>query len=53
VVAVHWRHHPDDTYLSGAAATEELNRALARAGWQRQAWHDDRDFVAASWTAAP
>lgn len=51
LVAVHWRHHPDDTYLSGAAATEELGVALERAGWQRQAWHDDRDFVAASWLA--
>jgi SAM-dependent methyltransferase len=51
VVAVHWRHHPDDTYLSGAAATAELGGALEQAGWQRQAWHDDRDFVAASWVA--
>ncbi len=52
VVAVHWRHHPDDTYVSGVAATEELDGALERAGWERQAWHDDRDFVAASWVPA-
>jgi hypothetical protein len=49
VVAVHWRHHPDDAFLSGAAATEEADAGLQLRGWDRHSWHDDPDFVAASW----
>ena len=48
-VVVHWRHHPDDAFLSGAAATEEAGTRLSRRGWERRTWHDDHDFVAASW----
>ncbi len=53
VVVVHWRHHPDDAFLSGAAATEEADARLRRAGWERHSWHDDPDFVAASWVRRP
>lgn len=49
VVVVHWRHHPDDAFLSGAAATEEADAGLRGRGWERHSWHDDPDFVAASW----
>lgn len=49
LVVVHWRHHPDDAQLSGASATEEADALVAERGWARQCWHDDRDFVAASW----
>lgn len=49
VVVVHWRHHPDDAFLPGAAATEEADTRLRRGGWTRHTWHDDPDFVAASW----
>lgn len=49
VVVVHWRHHPDDAFVSGAAATREADVRLRRAGWERRSWHDDPDFVAASW----
>jgi hypothetical protein len=49
VVVVHWRHHPDDAFLSGAAATEEADTRLRGGGWERHTWHDDPDFVAASW----
>lgn len=45
VVTVHWRHHPDDTHLSGAEATREVDRALCRAGFTRAVWHQDTDFV--------
>lgn len=49
VVAVHWRHHPEDAHLSGLDATQELGAALVKVGWLQQSWHEDRDFVAASW----
>jgi hypothetical protein len=49
LVVVHWRHHPDDAYLAGAAATAEADRVLREGGWERLVWHDDRHFVAASW----
>jgi hypothetical protein len=49
VVVVHWRHHPDDAFLPGAAATQEADARLRRDGWARHTWHEDRDFVAASW----
>jgi SAM-dependent methyltransferase len=49
IVVVHWRHHPDDAFLPGAAATEEADTRLRRGGWTRHTWHDDPDFVAASW----
>jgi SAM-dependent methyltransferase len=49
LVAVHWRHHPDDAHLSGQAVTEELGGALERQGWRWRSRHVDPDFVAASW----
>jgi hypothetical protein len=49
LVVVHWRHHPDDAFLSGAAATEEAHRLLCERSWERMVWHDDCHFVAASW----
>ncbi|WP_091759987.1 class I SAM-dependent methyltransferase [Pedococcus cremeus] len=49
LVVVHWRHHPDDAFLAGAAATEEADGVLRERGWERVVWHDDRHFVAASW----
>ena len=49
LVVVHWRHHPDDAFLAGAAATDEADRLLRERGWERLVWHDDRHFVAASW----
>lgn len=49
LVVVHWRHHPDDAFLAGAAATEEADDVLRERGWERVVWHDDRHFVAASW----
>ncbi|MDF2091118.1 class I SAM-dependent methyltransferase [Knoellia sp. 3-2P3] len=49
VGVVHWRHHPDDAHLPGADATEEADTLLQQAGWRRHSWHDDPDFVAASW----
>ena len=52
-MAVTWRHHPDDAYVSGAASVEELDEARRDAGWGRTVHHDDQDFVLASWTIAP
>ena len=49
LVVVHWRHHPDDALLAGAAATEEADHVLRERGWERLVWHDDRHFVVASW----
>jgi SAM-dependent methyltransferase len=53
LVAVHWRHHPDDAYLSGAAVTDELGGALTAAGWTLSWRHDDTDFVMAGWLRTP
>lgn len=49
VVGVNWRHHPDDAYVSGADALAELDEAMRAAGRVRACWHDERDFVLASW----
>lgn len=45
IVAVHWRHHPEDTYLSGAETTRELHSVLTEAGFTRAVAHEDTDFV--------
>lgn len=45
IASVHWRHHPEDTYLSGAHATRELDEALSRAGFRHSVTHEDVDFV--------
>lgn len=49
LVAVHWRHHPHDAYLSGAHVTDELGGEMVRRGWSASVRHDDPDFVLASW----
>lgn len=53
VVTVHWRHHPDDAHLSGAAVTDEMGAALGDRGWAAAVIHDDVDFVLASWIREP
>jgi hypothetical protein len=53
IACVHWRHHPDDAYLSGAAVTDELGGALTAAGWTLAWRHDDLDFVMAGWLRTP
>lgn len=45
VVAVHWRHHPHDAWLSGAAVQAELVSALTGRGWQLEVQLEDPDFV--------
>ncbi|MGM7668601.1 class I SAM-dependent methyltransferase [Microbacterium sp. A93] len=45
IVAVHWRHHPEDTYLSGAETTRELDSVLSGSGFLRTVAHEDTDFV--------
>lgn len=49
LVTVHWRHHPHDAHLSGAAVTEELAEVMKAQGWTSVARHDDLDFVLAAW----
>lgn len=49
LVAVHWRHHPHDAHLSGAAVTGELGAALTEHGWTSAVRHEDTDFVLAAW----
>lgn len=49
VVAVHWRHHPHDGYLSGAEVTRELDRALRRRRWTSCVRHEDTEFCLAGW----
>lgn len=53
LAAVHWRHHPEDAYLSGAAVTDELGGALTAVGWSLAWRHDDLDFVMAGWLRTP
>ena len=45
VVSVHWRHVPDDAWLSGAAAQQEIVDRLGALGWDHRVHHDDEDFV--------
>lgn len=53
LVSVHWRHHPDDAYLSGAAATDELDAHLTAGGWTPAWRHEDIDFAMAGWWRHP
>lgn len=53
IACVHWRHDPDDAYLSGAAVTDELGAALTAAGWKLAWRHDDLDFVMGGWLRTP
>jgi SAM-dependent methyltransferase len=45
VLAVHWRHRPDDAWLSGADTQTEILRALTKRGWTRRVDHREPDFV--------
>lgn len=45
VVSVHWRHHPHDAWLSGAAVQAELNDALRDRGWREGVRLEDPEFV--------
>jgi SAM-dependent methyltransferase len=45
LLAVHWRHVPDDAWLSGAAAQQEIASRLAESGWSHRLHHDDEEFV--------
>jgi len=49
LVAVHWRHHPHDAHLSGAAVTDELGTSLTEHGWTSAVRHEDTDFVLGAW----
>jgi hypothetical protein len=42
LVVVHWRHHPSDACVAGAAANEEVRE---RPGWRAVARHEESDFV--------
>jgi hypothetical protein len=45
LVAVHWRHHPHDGYISGEQVQEEVVACLEPRGWHHVVQHDDRDFI--------
>lgn len=53
VVAVNWRHHPDDAHTSGTAAAEVLDRGLQRRGWRSEVRYDDVDFIVRGWRRDP
>ncbi|MDQ6933743.1 MAG: class I SAM-dependent methyltransferase [Actinomycetota bacterium] len=48
MVVVHWRHHPADTFLSGARATAECVEAMSALGWSASVRHEEPDFVLAT-----
>lgn len=45
VVAVHWRHHPHDGWLSGVEVEDETVQFLRDRGWSPTVHHDDTGFV--------
>ncbi len=45
LVAVHWRHHPKDAYISGEKVQEEIITGLEPRGWRHVVQHDDEDFI--------
>jgi SAM-dependent methyltransferase len=45
LVAVHWRHHPHNAYVSGEQVQEEVVSGLEPRGWRHVVQHDDRDFI--------
>jgi SAM-dependent methyltransferase len=45
LVAVHWRHHPHDGYVSGEQVQEEVVAGLEPRGWRHVVQHDDREFI--------
>ena len=45
LVAVHYRHHPQDAYASGEQVHKEIVSGLEPLGWRHVVQHDDRDFI--------
>jgi hypothetical protein len=45
LVSVHWRHAPDDAWLSGAGAQAEITARLTQAGWSHSLHHREADFI--------
>ncbi len=45
LVAVHWRHHPNDAFLPGEQVQDEIVEQLKQTGWQHIIQHDDREFI--------
>ena len=45
LVAVHWRHHPQEAYVSGEQVHKEIVSGLEPLGWRHVVQHDDRDFI--------
>jgi SAM-dependent methyltransferase len=45
LVAVHWRGHPQDAYVSGEQVHKEVVTGLEPRGWRHVVQHDDRDFI--------
>ncbi len=44
LVCVHWRHAPDDAWLSGAGAQTEVVTRLTQRGWSHTVHHRDAEF---------
>jgi Nodulation protein S (NodS) len=45
VIALHWRHRPDDAWLSGAEMQAEIVDGLANRSWRHTQHHLDEDFI--------
>ena len=45
IVAVHWRHIPEDAWLSGAATQTEIVARLGAGDWRPALHHADEEFV--------
>ena len=45
LMSLHWRHKPEDAWLSGADTQAEISRALTASGWRPVVHLEDRDFV--------
>lgn len=45
LLAVHWRHVPNDAWLAGATAQQEIVSRMSDAGWLQTLHHDDSEFV--------
>lgn len=45
LVAVHWDGAPDDAWLSGRGAQQELVTQLMARGWTRRIHHEDEGFL--------
>ena len=53
LLAVHWRQHPHDAWLSGAAVQAEMFETLLGHGWQPGVRLEDPEFVLNSWHRRP